>query len=285
MFQREYMDYHSDRFRDHSLMILAGEKLVGLVPANADSAGILYSHQGLSFGGLVLNPKASASDTVGMMNALTEYLQTRFQAAIMKTMPSIFCESFREDIHYALFRSGWHITRRDLSTVIDYAAGLPYRKTKRHAVRKAREFGLTLRDDVNTREVWSVIAEVLSSRHGVEPTHNASEISLLSAKFPENINCFCTEVDGSVVAVAIVFLNNSAVHTQYLAATPAGRKVGGLDFLLDCLISKYEKTCRWFSFGISTTDGGINLNDSLLFQKEGFGGRGVVHDFYQRTFS
>ena len=38
---------------------------------------------------------------------------------------------------------------------------------------------------------------------------------------------------------------------------------------------------RYFDFGISNEDGGRYLNRGLAAQKEGFGGRAVVHDFYE----
>ena len=45
LFMRQYMDYHADRFCDHSLMIYRKERLCALLPAN-ESEGILYSHGG-----------------------------------------------------------------------------------------------------------------------------------------------------------------------------------------------------------------------------------------------
>ena len=38
---------------------------------------------------------------------------------------------------------------------------------------------------------------------------------------------------------------------------------------------------RYFSFGISTEQAGQYLNEGLIAQKEGFGARTVVHDFYE----
>ena len=54
MFDRGYMDYHSDRFEDHSLMFYDDEKLIALLPCNL-SQNILYSHQGLTFGGFIVD--------------------------------------------------------------------------------------------------------------------------------------------------------------------------------------------------------------------------------------
>ena len=40
MFYREYMEYHSDRFVDHSLMIYTDDdKLIALLPANENVGG------------------------------------------------------------------------------------------------------------------------------------------------------------------------------------------------------------------------------------------------------
>lgn len=50
MFNRNYMDYHRDRFTDHSLMFYDDEKLVSVLPMNIMNDR-LYSHGGLTFGG------------------------------------------------------------------------------------------------------------------------------------------------------------------------------------------------------------------------------------------
>lgn len=46
------MDYHADRFQDASLMIYRKGQLYALLPANRLN-NILYSHQGLTYGGLI----------------------------------------------------------------------------------------------------------------------------------------------------------------------------------------------------------------------------------------
>ncbi|MDE7411963.1 MAG: GNAT family N-acetyltransferase, partial [Paramuribaculum sp.] len=49
--KREYMDYHSDRFTDCSLIALRRDKPVAILPANITDDGTLHSHQGLTYGG------------------------------------------------------------------------------------------------------------------------------------------------------------------------------------------------------------------------------------------
>ena len=57
LFNRNYMDYHSDRFDDHSLMFYIKDRLYAVLPANVKD-GTLYSHQGLTYGGLVMEDSA-----------------------------------------------------------------------------------------------------------------------------------------------------------------------------------------------------------------------------------
>ena len=43
IFKRNFMEYHSDRFRDNSLLVISNKKVMGLLPAtNGDS---LISHE------------------------------------------------------------------------------------------------------------------------------------------------------------------------------------------------------------------------------------------------
>ena len=54
LFFRNYMDYHSDRFEDFSLMVYRKGKLYALLPGNKNGQ-VYYSHQGLTYGGLIMN--------------------------------------------------------------------------------------------------------------------------------------------------------------------------------------------------------------------------------------
>src|SRR6266513_928410 len=59
LFYRDYMEYHADRFTDHSLLIYRGADVVGVLPANLDSSRALVSHEGLTYGGLVMSSHAA----------------------------------------------------------------------------------------------------------------------------------------------------------------------------------------------------------------------------------
>ena len=54
LFYREYMDYHSDRFFDHSLLFYIGNHLHSVLPAH-EVGDIFCSHRGLTYGGLLMD--------------------------------------------------------------------------------------------------------------------------------------------------------------------------------------------------------------------------------------
>ena len=51
--------------------------------------------------------------------------------------------------------------------------------------------------------------------------------------------------------------------------------------LANYLIDTVYANKRFIDFGISTEQGGTVLNEGLIKQKEGFGGRAVVYDTYE----
>jgi hypothetical protein len=80
-----------------------------------------------------------------------------------------------------------------------------------------------------------------------------------------------------MLACALLFEYGNAMHTQYVATTEKGREVGGLDLPIGELLDFYKDSKKHFDFGISTENGGRHLNEGLVSQKEGFGGRAIVH--------
>ena len=64
-----------------------------------------------------------------------------------------------------------------------------------------------------------------------------------------------------------------------MAASPEGKQVGALDYLIALLLLSIEEH-PYLDFGISTEAAGTILNSGLIFQKEGFGARGICYDTY-----
>src|ERR1700733_10084840 len=74
LFDRRYMDYHADRFTDHSLLFYNDTELLCILPAT-ESSGTFSSHAGLTFGGLVMSKRATAATVLSVFEQLLTYLK------------------------------------------------------------------------------------------------------------------------------------------------------------------------------------------------------------------
>lgn len=87
--------------------------------------------------------------------------------------------------------------------------------------------------------------------------------------------------DGEIIAGTLLFVYDNVVHTQYMAANDKAREIGGLDLLIKKIMDFFAQDKTYFDFGISTEDNGMFLNEGLISQKEGFGGRTVCYQTWE----
>lgn len=276
MFRRDYMDYHKDRFFDHSLMLYRNKRLEALLPANEDLATqSLISHQGLTFGSFLITRDMGLSKLLDIFSTTGAYLKTKdFKTLIYKAIPHIYSSMPAEADLYALFQMQAKLLKIEPSTCINL--NCPGRT--RHRDSRAREHGLTFKASDDYQGFWTILEAVLKNRHDAEPTHTYEEITMLSSKFPENIQLFIVEDKGEMLAGAVLYLYERLVHTQYLASNPKGYELGAMDLLLAELIKKYTGRVEYFDFGISTENNGVDLNEGLVRFKERHGGSTIVHE-------
>lgn len=140
---------------------------------------------------------------------------------------------------------------------------------------------MQIESSTNFEAFVTLLNEVLQTRHNTQAVHSAKELELLHNRFKENIALYIAKQNNEILAATLLFIYPNLVHTQYLAASEKGRAVGALDLLIKTLIDTYATTKQYFDFGISTENNGLFLNEGLIAQKEGFGGRTIVHSFYE----
>src|SRR5690242_7296131 len=103
LFYRDYLEYHSDRFIDFSLMFYEGEKIIGIMPGNLDE-GVLRSHGGLTFGGVISDDRMTTVRMITVFNALMEYVaQHSITSIAYKAIPHIFHSLPAQEDLYAIF--------------------------------------------------------------------------------------------------------------------------------------------------------------------------------------
>ena len=281
-FYRDYMEYHSDRFHDFSLIIYNDKgNIMALLPASIDGDTVI-SHGGLTFGEFVCDSKMTAAKMLDIFDNVKQFLKNAgVRIFIYKCMPVIYNKYPSDEALYALFRNNAELYRRDVSFSIYLPDRLPYRYTRKSEVKKGYKHQYSLQESSKYGEYITLLDKILIKYHGTHPVHSVEELRMLAGKFPDNIKLYTAEKNGRIEAGTVIFLQAGVVHTQYLANSDEGRKTGALDCLLDWLITEVYKDKTWFDFGISCEQEGRYLNEGLAAQKEGFGARSVVHDFYR----
>jgi hypothetical protein len=284
MFNRAFMDYHADRFQDNSLMFYKNNKLIAVLPANLSNS-VLYSHEGLSFGGLILSMKASIFDVLQIFDRIIVYCkENNIVKLIYKAVPFIYHQIPMQEDLYALFRLGAKRIVCNLSSTIFLNEKIAFIESRKSGVRKARNVSLKCNESVDFKAFWEMLSENLTKNHGVKPVHSLSEIVSLHAFFPNEIKLFLCFEEAMPLAGSVLFISHNVVHVQYISANDRGKQIGALDLLFDYLINGLFDEEYIFDFGHSNEQRGQLLNEGLIFQKEGFGGRGHINEVYELEF-
>ena len=281
MLKRDYMDYHSDRFVDYSLMFFNDEKLVALLPASLHEQKLL-SHGGLTYGGIIVDKKMTVQLMLSLFEALMEFMRhNNISKLIYKRVPAIYYAYPSDEDLYALFRNNAELVRRDIASTIYLSDRIRFSERRRRGVKNAVKNGVVVRESNNYDNYISILSDILSKYHNAKPVHTADEIKLLANRFPENIKLFAAYKDDVMIAGIIAYVTSTVVHAQYIANSDEGRQCGALDAVVDFMISSYSDTKQYLDFGISTEKEGRFLNEGLVQQKQEFGGRAIAYDFYE----
>lgn len=145
LFYRGYMDYHADRFSDFSLMFYEKGKLCALLPANRCD-NTLYSHQGLTYGGLITTSENTTAQVCQLFTELNIFLRNEgFRHVVYKPVPNIYHQLSAEEDLYALFViCHAKLLGRDVSSVILPTNRIKWKHDRHYAANKARTNGIQI---------------------------------------------------------------------------------------------------------------------------------------------
>ena len=160
LLNRLYMDYHSDRFTDHSLMIWKDGKLYAILPGN-QSGQTFYSHQGLTYGSLLTTGKASAKDVCDIFVAINSYLQSEgFQKVVYKAIPWIYQQIPAEEDLYAIVKECHaQLTVRNIASVIDMSQPPKWSRDRHYGANKARTEGIIAEESNDFAAFWKILED------------------------------------------------------------------------------------------------------------------------------
>ena len=282
LFNRSYMDYHADRFTDHSLMFYTDGCLHSLLPAHIDGS-TLYSHLGLTYGGLITNMHTTAVSVIQLFRELNEWLRhAGITRVVYKPVPWIYHQQPAEEDLYPLF---WicnaKVTARIIASVYFMQKHLRWRKGRRDQLHRALRCGIEVVRENNFRTFWPILENNLENRFGAHPVHTLEEMELLHSRFPDNIILYNAYMEGRPVAGYVFYLTGQVLRGQYCSATPEGKHLGAMDAIYDKALFHDFTDVQYVDFGGSTTHNGAILNEGLIAQKEGFSARAVCYDTYE----
>lgn len=287
LLKRDYMEYHSDRFEDASVLVFEddGAHLLAIFPASKHGLEI-RSHGGLTYGGVVCGNEMTATKMLETFSALkSHYNSLGFKTLLYKPVPSVYHRYPADEDLYALFRNNAELFRCDISTTIFLKDKIRFSEARRRGVKKATKSGLAVRETHDFETYVNLLGKVLAERHDAKPVHSAQELSLLASRFPQNIRLFAAYSGEQMLAGVVVYATPLVAHAQYIANSEDGRALGALDMVMNHLINTEYSEHRYFDFGISTENDGRMLNAGLVAQKEMFGGRGITYRSYRLQLS
>ena len=282
LFNRNFMDYHNDRFIDHSVMVFKNDILYALLPANELDNRII-SHQGLTYGSFILAETGKLLYSLAAFKEVLRYYEMEGISEVeIRNIPTFYNTMPSDELAYFAFISKAEIIKRDVLMVIDTSNKLKFQKNRREGINKAVRNGLEIKVDGNFKDFWNkILIPNLSNKHGVQPVHSLKEIEMLSAQFPEKIKQINVYKGDEIVAGTTVFLTNTTIHPQYVSGNLDKNAYDSLDFLYDFIINNFDTSKRYFDFNTSSEDNGKSLNSGLIFWKESCGARAFISETFK----
>ena len=235
------------------------------------------------YGGLVMTNKATAAEVLVLFEELNAYLRgTGIAKVRYKAIPWIYHHVPAEEDLYAMFKTcNAQLVGRDISSSIIMSNKPKWHHGRKYGITRCRKNGVTIQQSDDYAAFWQILQGNLQARYGVRPVHTLDEMLVLKSRFPDNIQLYTAQLDGRVIGGTVLYLTGKVLHTQYISSTSEGKHLGAVDALFDCILNKDYANYPIFDFGKSTEGDASTLNESLIYQKEGFGGRGVCYDTYE----
>jgi hypothetical protein len=278
---RNYMDYHADRFCDCSFILKKKNKIIAVLPGNIIDK-TYYSHQGLTYGGLIMNDKTTINDVKDIFSIINQHLKNcNIETVFYKPIPFIYHQIPAQEDIYILHQLKAEKIACNLSSTIFLKNKFAFTESRKGGIRKAQSNKLKVSLSNQIDEFWKILEETLAFQHKTKPVHTVEEIKKLILKLPANIKLYVASINDEVIAGTIVFEARNTIHIQYISANLKAKELGALDLIFDYLINDVYSNFDFFDFGHSCENNGFTLNENLIFQKEGFGARGVVYEIYK----
>ncbi|MBO5144127.1 MAG: GNAT family N-acetyltransferase [Lachnospiraceae bacterium] len=290
---RRFLNYHEEgRFEDYSLLVMKGSNIVAVIPGNCvieEGKKIFYSHQGSTFGGIIVGRQyKKISDIEVIIDLFEQYLENQsFNEIILKQTSELYSDDEFEMLYYMLFTRGYQSMLEvgyyiDLKKIIPDAIEKSFSESRRRHYKSSLKNSLSFRELKSEEEIRSFYQILLNNmtKFNTKPIHTCKELlDLYQNRISESIRFFGVFEQKEIVAGSMVFdFHQKVFHTQYLASNQEKLQLYPNEFLYYSLIEKaIMDKYPYISFGTATLEHGKVLNKSLAQFKEGFGTKQYVN--------
>ncbi|MFD2938717.1 FemAB family protein [Flavobacterium notoginsengisoli] len=282
LFHRDFMEYHKDRFEDYSLLVFEEHKLRAVLPANR-KGNTVYSHQGLTYGGLVFSSKLNGEKVESILDNILLFLkENKIETFYYKPIPDFYFSGGNKEMEFFLLKRGAVLERKEMNLAVNLSVPLQISKSKMKHFRRIENLDLDIFEEENFDPFWEKVLEPrLQEKFNTKPVHSKEEITFLKSKFPQNIKQYSAYRNDEIIAGITIFETKNVIKSQYGATSKTGEEFRALDFLFINLIHKYKRKGKhFFDMGIVNSDT-EDYNVGLLKQKEELGCTVYSQDFYK----
>ena len=266
MHRRRFLEYHGDRFKDHSLLLFGeggNPDPIALLPAHRRGEAMV-SHGGLSFGGLLVGRRFRFEQWREAFTAIGRHAAGEgFAELDYRPPPPWYQEVPGEEDVYLLESAGAEVQLS--AAAVRRMDGEFYGNETRR--RDSRAEVQVEREDAALAAVMELVEVTLQERHGAEPVHTLGEIEMLAERFPDEIRCYTARAHGLLGGV-VLFVSGPAVKLQYVGYSDGK----AMSAIYAHLFEAEEFRGRWFDFGTSMAEDG-SVDTGLLEYKESLGAR------------
>lgn len=272
LFDRNFMEYHADRFQDFSLLVFEEDILQAVVPANCKDNQI-FSHQGLTYGGFVFRNEFPIGQIEKVLSEMFSFLQSQgFVKCEIKAMLPFYAPDFHAEIQQVLSDKQAKITAQKMNLAIDFRTEYSISKSKLKHYRRLQSEGLVVKKEADCTIFWQEVLEpLLLEKYQTKPLHSLAEINSLQSKFPNHIEQYNLYRDGKILAGITLFKTATVIKSQYGATTENGKKFRALDYLFLYLIDSFKADYDYFDMGTVDDNSELGYNEGLLNQKKELG--------------
>lgn len=281
LFLRDYMDHHRDRFDDNSFIFIRDGQVIACLPAHR-TGDCLSSHQGLTFGGLVMHRSIRLSAVLGIFEALCEEMRTAaLQALYYRHMPHPYHLRPSEEDLFVLVNMGARIIESKATSIVSAGDRSLYSRNRRRDIKRVGRSHLSIRQSFDFCGFMDLCADYLWLRRGAVPLHSGEELARLASRFPNNIALYTAEDHSGIIGGIVIYRNAVCTRSQYLAQSAYGQRLGVLSAIYDHILMQVLNAGAAFDFGPSADPATGQLDDSLHRYKESFGARTIQVNSYQ----